>query len=218
LFRSHSQRGLIGVGTFTSEVESRRRRDGSGRLANAIEFRLSRLVSAEDRVSVESLLRHVPEVPWNGLQGSGAQVKDQALAKVFKLWDARAERGLAAPEELVESDRFEEGAVVQVRANRYERDWGAREACIARWGTTCAACGFDFEKVYGTIGKGFIHVHHLRDLASIGRRYEVDPEKDLRPLCANCHAMIHRERPAMPLEALKRRFASALIKPRKRRD
>jgi 5-methylcytosine-specific restriction protein A len=56
-------------------------------------------------------------------------------------------------------------------------------------------CGFSFEQHFGDIGKGFIHVHHLRPLGNIGENYEVDPVTDLIPVCPNCHAMIHRKNP-----------------------
>ncbi|MBK8806257.1 MAG: HNH endonuclease [Bacteroidales bacterium] len=55
----------------------------------------------------------------------------------------------------------------------------------------CVVCGFDFEKVYGEIGKGFIHVHHLIPVSQIGKSYQINPISDLRPICPNCHAMIH---------------------------
>jgi 5-methylcytosine-specific restriction protein A len=96
-----------------------------------------------------------------------------------------------------------EGALLRITVNRYERDPVARQKCIEHYGPVCVVCGFDFEKRYGAIGAGFIHVHHLVDIASIGGRYQVDPVRDLRPVCPNCHAMLHQERPAMSIENLK---------------
>lgn len=64
-------------------------------------------------------------------------------------------------------------------------------------------CGFNFSKFYGKIGEGFIHVHHLQELSSIGHEYEVDPIEDLRPVCPNCHAMLHLETPAISIERLR---------------
>jgi predicted HNH restriction endonuclease len=49
-----------------------------------------------------------------------------------------------------------------------------------------------------------MHVHHIRELASIGEEYEVDPIVDLRPVCPICHAMLHTKRPALPVEELRR--------------
>jgi 5-methylcytosine-specific restriction protein A len=91
----------------------------------------------------------------------------------------------ALPEQLT---GFTEGGVKQVTINAYERDSKARVACIAKFGAICQVCDFDFEKTYGEIGKGFIHVHHKVDLAMIGESYQVDPINDLIPVCPNCHA------------------------------
>jgi predicted HNH restriction endonuclease len=46
-------------------------------------------------------------------------------------------------------------------------------------------------RVYGSIAQGFIHVHHLRPVSEITGAYEVDPVADLRPVCPNCHAIVH---------------------------
>jgi 5-methylcytosine-specific restriction protein A len=45
--------------------------------------------------------------------------------------------------------------------------------------------------VFGPEAEGFIHVHHLIPLSTIGTEYLVDPINDLRPVCPNCHAVIH---------------------------
>jgi 5-methylcytosine-specific restriction enzyme A len=107
------------------------------------------------------------------------------------------------PDELDESRTYSEGARRRVHVNAYERDERARAACIKFFGTQCAVCDFNFGEFYGKLGEGFIHVHHLRDLATVGENYEVDPIKDLRPVCPNCHAMLHRDTPAMQIEALR---------------
>src|ERR1700730_7855878 len=61
-------------------------------------------------------------------------------------------------------------------------------------GTRRQACDFDFLKVYGQIGKGFIEAHHLRPIASLdlGIAVSYESAKDFAVLCANCHRMIHR--------------------------
>ncbi|MBI1925227.1 HNH endonuclease [Candidatus Poribacteria bacterium] len=104
------------------------------------------------------------------------------------------------PEEVSSSGRFIEGAVCRVTINAYERNPTARTQCIAHYGASCVVCGFNFGTVYGKAGEGFIHVHHLRSLAEIGKEYEVHPIADLRPVCANCHAIIHRRNPPYCIE------------------
>ncbi len=101
------------------------------------------------------------------------------------------------------ADLFE-GAKKTVTINAYERNSKARKVCIDYWGTKCSVCGFDFEKVYGSIGKGFIHVHHLIPVAQIGKSYQINPINDLRPVCPNCHSMIHSQNPPLSIEKVKR--------------
>lgn len=87
---------------------------------------------------------------------------------------------------------YYEGHVINVKVNRYERSSIARMKCIEHYGAKCAICDMDFGKRYGDLGEGFIHVHHLKPLHSIGQDYVVDYKNDLIPVCPNCHAMIHR--------------------------
>lgn len=97
----------------------------------------------------------------------------------------------ALPNEVAPAQRYVEGAVTQITVNAYERNPRARAVCIAHWGLDCAVCGFNFEERYGPAARGYIHVHHLRPLADIGQAYQLDPVADLRPVCPNCHAVIH---------------------------
>jgi len=106
-------------------------------------------------------------------------------------------------EETIDSSKLEEGNVRQILVNVHERSLYARDSCIKHHGAACKVCGFNFEDIYGEIGKDFIHVHHLRPLKGIDARYQVDPEKDLVPLCANCHAMAHRRNPSYSVDELK---------------
>lgn len=106
------------------------------------------------------------------------------------------------PTEVQDPSTFIEGAVRTTLVNAYERNPRARAACVSHFGARCAVCDFVFADFYGELGEGYIHVHHLRNLASIGEEYEVNPLEDLRPVCPNCHAMLHRVQPAMSIEAL----------------
>ncbi len=96
-----------------------------------------------------------------------------------------------------------EGAVKRVSVNAYERNSAARNECLREYGYQCIACGFDFEKTYGEAGGTFIHVHHLTPLSEIRETYVVDGKRDLRPVCPNCHAIIHRYSPYLTIEELR---------------
>ena len=94
-----------------------------------------------------------------------------------------------------------EGSEVYRKSRRYERNPLARQQCIDHYGAICAACGLDFELRYGSVAKGLIQVHHLKPLAALGgQRIVVDPIQDLRPVCANCHLVIHRREPPYTIE------------------
>jgi 5-methylcytosine-specific restriction protein A len=96
-----------------------------------------------------------------------------------------------------------EGAMRRVEVNDYERSPINRANCIAALGDSCLGCGANFGSIYGEIGQGFIHVHHTVPVSKLGSDYEIDPVKDLVPLCPNCHAMVHRRDPPYTVEELK---------------
>jgi 5-methylcytosine-specific restriction protein A len=140
--------------------------------------------------------------------GRPHQVFDVTPVKV--VWDFLT---LCAPPNLTEhpvyqinSERVVEGTAKTVTTKVYERDRGARLKCIGQWGWQCFVCQFDFASTYGDLGEGFIHVHHLKPLSEIGEAYMLDPISDLRPVCPNCHAMLHRHTPALSIEALQVRM------------
>lgn len=89
------------------------------------------------------------------------------------------------------TDKFLEGKLIKVYVNKYERDKDARDRCIEHYGAICKACHFDFEATFGSIGKGYIHVHHKNHLHEVGEEHEVDAINELIPVCPNCHAMLH---------------------------
>ena len=103
----------------------------------------------------------------------------------------------------VDNTAFFEGAVMKVLVNKYERNIKARKECIAKLGCKCVICGCDFAHRYGKLGEGFIHVHHIVPIGSIGKEYVLDPVKDLVPVCPNCHYMLHRTNPPMSPESLR---------------
>lgn len=103
----------------------------------------------------------------------------------------------------IKNEKYSEGSVKQITVNKYERDLKARKKCLEAKGYSCSVCKIDFEKVYGIIGKSFIHVHHLKELCSIGKKYKVNPITDLVPVCPNCHAMLHQRKPCYTIDELK---------------
>lgn len=99
--------------------------------------------------------------------------------------------------------RATEGTSKSVLLTVYERNPKARRQCLEHYGTECCGCGISFGKFYGEKAKGFIHVHHLREVSGRGGKYVVDPVKDLRPICPNCHAVVHLQSPPMTIAKLR---------------
>ena len=141
-------------------------------------------------------------------QSSGISVRPELTDELEAVWfdfltTQNIRQNPYAPKGTETQKIFTEGTANQVTQTRYERNPFARTACIKHYGYTCSVCSFDFEKHYGNLGKNFIHVHHLRQVAAVGKTYEVDPITDLRPVCPNCHAMLHRTNPPLTIENLK---------------
>jgi 5-methylcytosine-specific restriction enzyme A len=141
---------------------------------------------------------------WD-VQGSGKSIPDDVARELANLWKRRVEVSeFSLPDEVDLADAaLAEGALKRVTVNSYERNPEARRRCVNKWGYNCAVCNFQFELAYGAIGKNYIHVHHLKPLASIGAAYVIDPVQDLRPVCPNCHAMLHAKSPPLSIEELR---------------
>lgn len=138
------------------------------------------------------------------IEGFVPELTKKSLTKVGNGWyasDATIKNSL--PEEIDKPQSFIEGASRTISINSYERSAEARAKCIQHYGYKCAVCDFDFEEKYGSVGKNYIHVHHIIPLSEIKKEYKLNTIKDLIPVCPNCHAMIHRTQPALTIEQLK---------------
>jgi predicted HNH restriction endonuclease len=162
-------------------VEAPRRRDGS--------FRWWAVV-ATDRKSPDGRFFWVLRAPLRAALGKSGLVPRE---------------GAIFPE-VVEStgnsaEPMIEGSVIRVATNVYERSAAARRRCIEHFGSVCSVCAIDFGAFYGPIAEGVIHVHHLTPLSVAGGvNYVIDPVRDLRPVCPNCHVVIHRRDPPLSID------------------
>lgn len=143
--------------------------------------------------------------------GIGTALEEEDGPPIRVLWSFDADpapRPAESPGE-IRGQKFREGAMMQVTVNAYERNPAARRACIEHYGCSCKVCGFNFEEEWGELGKDFIHVHHLKEISSVGEEYEVDPVNDLIPVCPNCHAMLHRRKPVGSVDEMRRLLKTA---------
>lgn len=193
--RQGRDRGILAVGVATSDVYRAPHYNDDSRMAWYVDHQWREARTIDDRLRTEDLHISVPDVPWSNLYGSGVNVTERDAELILTLWAEGGPvlwpQGYSRPDEEGPT-LYREGARALVTANRFERDPKARQACIRHHGTRCAVCRFDFESVYGERGKGYIEVHHLVPLSEVDDDHEVNPIEDMRPLCSNCHSMIHR--------------------------
>ncbi len=163
----------------------------------------ARLKLVEEYTDDVLSLHNLQEHGYQGIPRSVREIKDVTLLDY-----------LLHPHQVVNEDVYDvdypegdeklyEGALITVKANKYERNQKARKECVAKKGYHCLVCGRDFESTYGEIGRGFIHVHHLTPISTIGQEYELNVDTDLAPVCPNCHYMLHRKNPPYTIEELK---------------
>lgn len=67
----------------------------------------------------------------------------------------------------------------------------------------CEACNFDFKVKYGSVGDGFIEVHHTIPVMELkpGARTNI---ADVALVCSNCHRILHLRRPWLTIPALRK--------------
>lgn len=84
-----------------------------------------------------------------------------------------------------------EGAIMSIFVNKYERDGKARNICLEKYGTVCSVCDKKMSDIYGEMFSEKIQVHHLTPMSKYDKEHEIDAIKELRPVCPNCHFIIH---------------------------
>lgn len=173
-----------------------------GRYLEAVSKHLSIVVSETSIGSAEDIELLVERLSETSLAKNYKSNCGTPL-RAYLRFSREVEPSYRSPDEIEDSDQYIEGAKKRITVNSYERDIKARNKCIEKHGLDCAVCNMNFEDVYGSIGIGYIHVHHVKPLSEIDCSYSVNPETDLIPVCPNCHAMLHRSKNGITIEELK---------------
>lgn len=163
-----------------------------------------------DPITCEELQYVVPEL--SRFSQSKQRIDSKYRDKISELIQRKTKPIIA--EEITAEQRVGliEGAKKQIYINAYERNTVAREKCISYYKkkddgkVRCQICGFCFEDFYGEEFKDKIHVHHIKALSQINKEYEVDPIKDLVPVCPNCHLALHSLDEGYSVSALKNKI------------
>jgi hypothetical protein len=124
----------------------------------------------------------------------------EPLKPLQSLWAPSTER-----EDFNALESFADGEKKSKFITYYERDRKNRAAAIRIHGYRCKGCDLLMDEKYGSHGKDFIHVHHIKPVSQFEMPKEIDPARDLTVLCPNCHAMVHKKRSAtLSVEELRR--------------
>lgn len=163
---------------------------------------LFKALSDKPIFSLPNLQGKYPEYKWTP-EGGGNIVSHDIATELLSL--IQSDNNLAfEPHSLSEVKTYAEGRLRTLTIKNYDRSSEARRACIKEYGSTCTVCGFNYGNFYGEIGAGFIEVHHLKPVSESSAEYSINPVRDLRPLCANCHRIIHKTRPVLSIEELQK--------------
>ena len=80
--------------------------------------------------------------------------------------------------------------VVQLVHTKIERNPALKKRALEIHGTNCYVCDFNANEVYGPeLGRDYIEMHHVNGVSDVPK--EVDVQKDVVMLCANCHRIAH---------------------------
>lgn len=147
-----------------------------------------------------------------------AKGTDDHIARIIELLETDHRIGLTdnADDQADENTIGLEGEPLRSMRTHRKRDLQARERKLAqamkagggRLRCEVKGCGFDFFAFYGEIGQGYAHVHHLLPLAEQAKP-KAPTLDELAIVCANCHAMIHRNGKSLSLQSIGEHIANA---------
>lgn len=207
-------KGIMGSGYAKSSTYVGTHWDGTvGKNANYVDIEFDVLINPERSTIFEdnAFIKVDPNRTQQWFpQQSGISINPEIVSSLESNWFDFIRENKYFGNYFVSNDEISEGSIYfiegkakEITQTRYERNPYARKTCLMHYGYSCQICDFNFEKYFGEIGKGFIHVHHINSISSIGKEYQIDPINDLIPVCPNCHAMIHSKIPAYTPQDIK---------------
>lgn len=197
-------KGIIGCGYVSSQPYSLPHWDEQKASEGKLALRTDLLFKALSKIPIVSLTYLQDKYlhyTWTPPAG-GLSIPNEIAQELFSLIQNN-EKFRFEPVAKKEIQLYTEGKSKNITYKSYDRSPAARQSCIEHYGYSCSVCSFNFEKSYGEFGANYIEVHHLKQIADIGDEYMINPITDLRPVCANCHRMLHKTRPPLSIEELK---------------
>ncbi|MGJ0486141.1 MAG: HNH endonuclease [Methylomicrobium sp.] len=179
------------------------------RNANGVGMKLSNFLKYDSTYGGKGLTAgsHLEKEVWDTFSGDLVKLRNAAGAIVAGAKELSA-AGDEAFETAEEDFEAEEGRILTTLHRRRERQptliKKKKEQVKQQTGRLrCEVCAFDFAVQYGIFGEGFAECHHGRPVSSMepGEKTKLS---DLHIVCANCHRMIHKNRPWLSIEQLRR--------------
>jgi len=199
-------KGIMGSGVIVSEPFLSQHWSGSDKMVYRVHIEFDTILDPESVqiLDLETLSQGVLSKQTWAPQASGISINPDIDNELESIWFSFLNTNDAKNQFEQKSNEAAclEGKPNQTPVTRYERNPHARKACIDYYGLKCNICNFDFEESYGEAGKSFIHVHHLSEISKQNGEHTVEPIKDLRPVCPNCHAIIHRKKPPYTIQEM----------------
>lgn len=117
-------------------------------------------------------------------------------------------QGVDFPNNASADDGFPEGSLVERKHKSRERNQAlvaaAKDSFLKNNATLhCEICGFDFQEKYGERGRGYIEAHHTVPVSDMAPGQKTRLE-DIALVCSNCHRMLHRSRPWLEMDQLRK--------------
>jgi 5-methylcytosine-specific restriction protein A len=180
---------------------------------NLIAHSTSRVDGRDTNKTINLILKSNP-LPNNNLEkkyigyctklGIKPQLKGGAYGVSRKYWQLTLQDGDLRDNKFTEE--FPEGKIVERMHLSRERNFKvvelAKRNFKEQYGKLfCQVCGFDFEAIYGIVGKNFIEGHHTIAVSEMSPGHKTK-SNEIAMLCGNCHRMVHKKRPWLTIEQL----------------
>ena len=133
-------------------------------------------------------------------RGSISTTNQKKVEKITEYFDDNSEN----------DTEFPEGDSIEKKHKSKERNpkliSEAKEVFKKKYGKLfCQVCGFDFSSTYGSLGEDYIEGHHTLPVSEM-KEGNTSLVKDIALVCANCHRMLHRKRPWLGMDDLKKKL------------
>lgn len=189
-----TQRGILGSGWLRDYVI--KEPDGEPQ----VDIIWDRMLPPDAVLNPKSI-KGADQQNWSPKQ-SGAQLDLHVEELVWRAWKSWYSKHRPKPRETLSSSdphppqapaSYLHSVSFDSWTTQRERDPANRKACLDHWGHACHICGMDFLSEYGEIGRTFIQVHHEHPVATTENTpgITINAVEDMKPVCPNCHAMLH---------------------------